>query len=61
MKDIKHLSLRINSDMLEKFKYICEFEGRSANSQLLYFIRQAIINFEKEHGDIDKNSKINNV
>lgn len=38
--------------MLQKFKFVCEYEGRSANSQLLVFIRDAIKNFEKENGAI---------
>lgn len=53
MNKEKHLSLRINSEVLKKFRYICSYEGRSANSQLLIFIRDAIIQFEKEHGAID--------
>lgn len=48
----KHLSLRINADILKKFRFICSYEGRSANGQLLVFVRDAIIQFEKEHGEI---------
>lgn len=55
MEKQKHLSLRIEDDMLQKFKYVCSYEGRSANSQLLVFIRNAIIEFEKTHGEIDSN------
>lgn len=52
MKKVKHLSLRIDEETLEKFKYFCEYEGRSANAQLLYFIRNSIKDFEKENGEI---------
>ena len=52
MNKLKHLSLRIDNEMLQKFKFVCEYEGRSANSQLLIFIRDAIKNFEKENGEI---------
>ncbi|MFI3116301.1 MAG: Arc family DNA-binding protein [Clostridia bacterium] len=53
MKDVKHLSLRIENEMLQKFKSVCAYEGRSANSQLLIFIRNSISEFEKEHGKIE--------
>ncbi len=49
----KHLSLRIDAEMLRKFRSVCAYEGRSANSQLLIFIRDAIAKFEKEHGTIE--------
>ncbi len=53
MKEQKHLSLRIDEEMLRKFRYVCEYEGRSANRQLLIYIRTAIAEFEKEHGQIE--------
>ncbi len=49
----KHLSVRINVKTLKKFRYICSYEGRSANGQLLVFIRDCIVQFEKEHGEIE--------
>jgi len=53
MKEYKHLSLRIDEEMLRKFRYVCKYEGRSANRQLLIYIRDAIGAFEKEHGPIE--------
>ncbi len=53
MKGQKHLSLRIAEEMLRKFRYVCEYEGRSANRQLLIYIQDAITKFEKEHGTIE--------
>ena len=50
--DPKHLSLRIDEKLLKKFRFVCEYEGRSANGQLLYFIRRCISEYEKEHGEI---------
>jgi len=55
MKDEKHFGLRINSELLRRFRYVCEYDGRSANSQLLVMIRQYISAFEKEHGAIPEN------
>ncbi len=48
----KHLGLRINSELHYKLHYISRYEGRSANGQVIYLIRRAIDEFEKEHGEI---------
>ena len=55
-KNIRHLSLRIDDETLKKFRYICEFDGRSANGQLLVYIRTAIRKFEEENGEIPVDS-----
>ncbi len=57
MEKIKHLSLRIDDDTLKKFKYVCKYEGRSCNAQLLYFIRNFIADYEKDNTEIDINKK----
>lgn len=49
---IKSLSIRIDSDMLNKLHIIADYEGRSANSQILILIRNCIKTYEKEHGEI---------
>lgn len=54
---IKSLSIRIDSEMLNKLHVIADYEGRSANSQILILIRDLIENFEREHGEIDFASK----
>ena len=51
---IKSLSIRIDDEMLKKLHQVADYEGRSANSQILILIRQCIENFEKEHGNLDK-------
>ena len=51
---IKSLSIRIDSEMLDKLHQVADYEGRSANSQILFLIRKCIEDFEKEHGKIDK-------
>jgi len=50
---IKSLSIRIEQGWLKKLHYISRYEGRSANAQILYLIRQCIGEFEKEHGKIE--------
>lgn len=52
MKKDKHLGLRIDSDTHEKLKSLAEFEGRSINGEVLYLIRQAILQHEQVHGEL---------
>lgn len=49
----KHLGLRIDSELHYKLHFISQYEGRSANGQVIYLIRQAIENYEAEHGKIE--------
>ena len=46
---IKSLSIRIEDEMLDKLHQVADYEGRSANSQILFLIRKCIEEFEKEH------------
>ena len=50
----KHLGLRIDSELHYKLHYISQYEGRSANGEVIYLICKAIEEFEKEHGKIEK-------
>lgn len=45
-------TLRINDELLKKFKYISEYNARSANRELTILIRKHIDEFEKKHGEI---------
>ena len=49
---VKSLSIRIDEKMLNKIHIVADYEGRSANSQILILIRDCIEKFEKEHGEI---------
>ena len=49
---IKSLSIRIDEEMLHKLHVVADYEGRSANSQILILIRDAIETYEEKHGDI---------
>ena len=51
-KNNKHLGIEINPELHAKIKYIAKYEGRSANGQILYLIRQCIKEFESENGEI---------
>lgn len=50
---VKSLSIRIDEEMLNKLHVIADYEGRSANSQILILIRDCIENYEEKHGTID--------
>ncbi|MBQ7654079.1 MAG: Arc family DNA-binding protein [Clostridia bacterium] len=48
----KSLSIRIDEKVLNKLHVVADYEGRSANSQILILIRDCIEKYEKEHGEI---------
>ena len=50
---IKNLSIRIDETMLHKLHILADYEGRSANSQVLILIRDAIEAYETKHGKIE--------
>ena len=52
MEKEKHLGLRIDAETHKKLKSLAEFEGRSINGEVLYLIRQAIIEFENKPGEL---------
>ena len=49
---IKSLSIRIDEEMLNKLHVVADYEGRSANSEILILIRDAIEEYEEKHGKI---------
>ena len=49
----KHLGLCIDSELHYKLHYISQCDGRSANGEVIYLIRQRIEQFEREHGRIE--------
>ena len=51
---IKSLSIRIDDEMLKKLHQVADYEGRSANSQILVLIRRCIEDFEAQHGSLGK-------
>lgn len=50
---VKSLSIRIDEQLLNKLHVVANYEGRSANSQILVLIRESVKQFESEHGAID--------
>lgn len=50
---IKSVSIRIEEEMLDKLRYVADYEGRSVNSHILVLIRENIKAYEQEHGTIE--------
>lgn len=48
----KHLSLRINEELLRRFDYVARYDDRSMNWLLLKLVRQCVDDFEAQHGPI---------
>lgn len=59
MEKRKHISIRIDEDVLKKFHYVSKYNDRSASRQLLYLINKSIRDFEASNGKIavDQNTK----
>ena len=55
---IKSLSIRIDEEMLNKLHVVADYEGRSANIQILILIRDAIEKYEDKHGKIELKKRI---
>jgi len=49
---VKSLSIRIDTEVLNKLHVVAAYEGRSANSQILKLIRDSIELYEEKHGVI---------
>ena len=54
-EDMARFTLRIPKNLLDKFGYIAEYEGRTKNRELEQMIKARIAAFEKEHGEIVEN------
>ncbi|MBE7004356.1 MAG: Arc family DNA-binding protein [Ruminococcaceae bacterium] len=48
----KHFGLRVDGTILAKFRYVCGYHGRSANSQIIQLMLQFIADYERENGKI---------
>ena len=57
MKKQKHISIRIDADVLEKFHYVAKYDDRSASGQIMYLINNCIRSFEEKHGEIPVSDK----
>lgn len=53
MDNILRYTLRVNREIFEKFKYIAESEGRSANKTIEQYIKKRVAKYEEENGMIE--------
>ena len=51
-KGNKHFTIRVDEELLRKFRYVAKKDRRSMNNELLCLIRDNIEEFEAEHGEI---------
>lgn len=56
-KQIKHLSLRIDEELLRKFDYVAKYDDRSMNWYMLHLIKDEIARFEEKHGKIPETTE----
>ena len=48
-------TLRVDRAAFQKFRYVAEYEGRSANKEIEQYIKKRVAKFESMHGTIDTN------
>jgi len=60
LKKNKHISIRIDEDILQKFHYVAKYEARSASGHIMFLINHCIREFEEKHGKIDLTEKDKN-
>lgn len=51
---VKSLSIRIDEEMLDKLHIVADYEGRSANSQILVLIRECIEKYAEKLDELKK-------
>ena len=51
-RKVKGFTLRIDPMLSEKFHAVCDYEGRSANQQILQYIKKAVASHEEKFGII---------
>lgn len=50
----KHLSVRLDGELHDKFQYVAQYEGRSMSRQIVSMVAACVREFEKEHGEISR-------
>ena len=52
MKNEYEFTLRMNAEMMKKFLFVSEKEGRTPNNQFLFMLRNNVAYYEKTKGKI---------
>lgn len=50
---LKNYTLRVEAELLDKFKHVVNYEGRTIKSKLSIFMRECVEDFEEEHEKIE--------
>lgn len=50
---LSKFTIRINSELLKKFRFVAEYNARSANRELEILIRKHVSEFEEVNGKIE--------
>lgn len=50
--EISKFTLRIDADLLKKFRFVAEYNARSANREIEVLMKKHVEEFEKKHGKI---------
>ena len=56
-KDTVKFTVRLNPETAKKLVYVAEYYGRSQNQESAWLGRQAVAEFEREHGKIEFEDK----
>lgn len=51
-KDRTHLSIRLDGELHDKFRYVAKYYDRSMSKQILNLVATCVREFEKEHDPI---------
>ena len=51
--DMVKFTLRTESELLKKFRYVAEYNARSANRELEVLMKKHVAEFEKHNGKIE--------
>ena len=55
--DVSKFTIRTDSELLKKFRFIADAHARAANRELETAIKQYVSEYEKENGEIGKSTK----
>ena len=50
---LPHTAIRIEPELMKKFRYVADYNGRSANKEIEQLIRKHVQQFERDHGPIE--------
>lgn len=46
-------TIRVDSELLKKFRFVAEYNARSANKEIEVLMKKHVAEFEKVHGKIE--------